>query len=357
MRALVYHAPGQVSWDVVKDPGIEAATDALVRVDATAVSGCDLRVVRGDLPEVEPGTVLGHEAVGEVLEVGRAVRRPAVGDRVVVSSVSVCGHCAWCRSGWYGQCPVGGWLLGHRVDGTQAEIVRVPFAGHSLHRWPSSVTPEEAVLLSEVLPAAYELGVRAGGVGPGQTVVVVGAGPVGLAAAAVARVRSPLRVVAVDLSRPRLATAVRVGADAARLPGAAIAELAAGPGADVVIETTGTAEGFVLGTRMARRGGTVAVVAPHGGSAVLHPQTLWERNLTVRTGRVDTRSVPWLADLMRLGRLRAAPLVTGTRPLAGLPKAYEAFAHGAETGDLKLVALRRTGTAGRERPRIAHAAH
>ncbi|WP_243762482.1 alcohol dehydrogenase catalytic domain-containing protein [Streptomyces sp. Tu 3180] len=160
----------------MRDPGIEAATDALVRVDATAVSGGDLRIVRGDLPEAEPGTVLGHEAVGEVLEAGHAVRRCTAGDRVVVSSVSACGQCAWCRDGGYGQCPVGGRMLGHRIDGPRAERVRVPFADHSLHRWPSSLTPEEAVLLSEVLPAAYELGVRAGGVGPGHTVVVVGRG-------------------------------------------------------------------------------------------------------------------------------------------------------------------------------------
>ncbi|MFF0204279.1 alcohol dehydrogenase catalytic domain-containing protein [Streptomyces sp. NPDC005017] len=354
MRALVYHSAGRISWDVVEDPVIEAPTDAVVRVEAATVSGRDLRVVRGEVPQVEPGTVLGHEAVGEVLEVGPAVTSLRPGDRVVVSSVSACGGCAHCRADEYVRCEVGGRLLGLRIDGTQADLVRVPYADRSTHRWPASLRPEVAVLLSEVLPTACERGVRAGGVAPGQTVVVVGAGPVGLATVALARVYSPRRVIAVDLSRPRLTAARRVGADAAYLPGTVISELAKGPGADVVVEAAGNPESFLLSTRLVRRGGTVAVVGSHTEPAPLHLETLWNSDITLRTGQVDTRSVPWLIELMECGRLDAAPLVTGTRGLADMVDVYDEFAHGTASGALKLVALR-DGSDADYRPRLPQA--
>ncbi|MFI9152487.1 alcohol dehydrogenase catalytic domain-containing protein [Streptomyces sp. NPDC053367] len=345
MRALIYHAPGRISWDVVKDPVLQAPTDALVQVEATTVSERDLRVVRGDLPQVEPGTVLGHEAVGEVVDVGPAVLARKPGDRVIVSAVSACGQCACCRAGSYGLCEAGGRLLGRRIDGTQAEMLRVPFADHSTYLWPASLQAQHAVLLSEVLPAAYELGVRAGGVGPGHTVVVVGAGPVGLAAVLLARVHSPRKVIAVDLSQARLDTAVRVGADAAHLPGTAIAELARGPGADVVIEAAGSQESFLLSTRLVRRGGTVAVVGIHTSPVALHLETLWNSDVTIRTGQVDTYSVPWLLDLVRPGGLDVSPLVSHVRALADMTDVYDDASHGTATGALKIVALREAAEA------------
>ncbi|HET9383135.1 MAG TPA: alcohol dehydrogenase catalytic domain-containing protein [Streptomyces sp.] len=340
MRALVCHGPGHISWDTVPDPAIEEASDALVRVDATTVCGTDLHIVRGDLPEVKPGTVLGHEAVGEVVETGRDVRGLRPGDEVIVSSVSACGRCPACRDTRSGQCRGGGgWVLGNEVDGTQAEFVRVPFADHSLRRRPSGVPLDDALLLAEVLPTAYEVGVRNGHVGPGDTVVVVGAGPVGLATVAVARLWSPRRIIAVDLAEARLEAAARV-ADAAELPGTMIAELSEGPGADVAIEASGEPEGFVLCTRAVRAGGHIANIGTHGRPAALHLESLWRKNVTISTGQVDTSSVPWLLERLSFGDLSVSRLVTHHFGLDRMERAYEVFARGAATGALK-VALHR----------------
>ncbi|GAA2263974.1 zinc-dependent alcohol dehydrogenase family protein [Streptomyces atrovirens] len=338
MRGLVYHGPGRTSWDTVPDPVIEEGTDAIVRVDATTVCRSDLHIRRGDLPEVKPGTVLGHEAVGEVVEVGRGVRTRRAGHQVIVSSVSSCGHCPSCHDAMYGQCRGGGGrIMGQEIDGTQAEFVRVPFADSSTHRRPLYLPLDEAVLLAELLPTAYEVGVRNGHVGPGDTVVVVGAGPVGLAAVVLARLYSPRRVVAVDLSPSRLASATRMGAHAAELPGRMVAELSEGPGADVVIEAAGDPDSFVLATRVVRAGGHIANIGMHGKPATLHLEALWRKNVTISTGQVDTSSTPWLLDLLSYGRLTVFPLVTHRFPLGRMEDAYEVFAHGPDTGALKVV--------------------
>ncbi|WP_089107424.1 alcohol dehydrogenase catalytic domain-containing protein [Streptomyces hyaluromycini] len=341
MRALVYHGPAQTVWETVPDPAIEEATDAVVRVDATTVCGSDLRIRRGDFPEVKPGTVLGHEAVGEVVEVGAEVHRLRPGDQVIVSSVSACGHCGECRDGRYGQCREGGgWILGNLVDGTQAEFVRVPFADHSATLLHGDLRIEDAVLLAELLPTAYEVGVRNGHVGPGDTVVVVGAGPVGLASMVVARLYSPRRVIVVDLADARLETAARVGADTAESPGRMIADLSEGPGADVAIEASGEPDGFVLCTRAVRTGGHIANIGTHGGPATLHLESLWRKNVTISTGQVDTSSTPWLLEIMRSGHLPVTPLVTHTFGLDRMEDAYEVFAGGSASGALKVVLCR-----------------
>ncbi|MFS4092544.1 alcohol dehydrogenase catalytic domain-containing protein [Streptomyces sp. AF1A] len=338
MRALVYHGPAHVSWDTVPDPVIEEATDAIVRVDATTVCGTDLHIRRGDFPEVKPGTVLGHEAVGEVVEIGDQVHHLRPGDQVIVSSVSACGGCPQCRDGRYGQCGGGGgWLLGNLVNGAQAELVRVPFADHSTTRRPADLALHDAVLLAELLPTAYEVGVRNGHVCPGDTVVVVGAGPVGLAAVILARLYSPRRIIVVDLAGARLESAARLGADAAESPGKMIADLAEGPGADVVIEASGDPEGFVLCTRAVRAGGHIANIGTHGKPATLHLESLWRKNVTISTGQVDTSSTSWLLELMRFGHLPVSRLVTHTFGLDRMEDAYEVFAHGTSTGALKVV--------------------
>ncbi|MBA2806884.1 alcohol dehydrogenase catalytic domain-containing protein [Streptomyces sp. KM273126] len=338
MRALVYHGTEQISWDTVTDPAIEDPADAIVRVDGTTICGTDLHIRRGDLPEVKPGTVLGHEAVGEVVETGREVRSIAPGDRVIVSSVSACGRCRFCRDSMFGQCHGGGgWILGNLINGTQAEFVRVPFADYSTRRWPASLALEDAVLLAEVLPTAYEVGVRNGHVGPGDTVVVVGAGPVGLAAVIIARIYSPRRIIAVDLSSARLEAAHRLGADSAEVPGRLIADLADGPGAEVVIEAAGDPESFALCTRVVRSGGHIANIGTHGKSATLHLEALWRKNVTISTGQVDTSSTPWLLDLVTSGRLCITQLVTHTFGLSQIEDAYQVFSHGPATGALKVV--------------------
>ncbi|KUO06355.1 alcohol dehydrogenase catalytic domain-containing protein [Streptomyces caeruleatus] len=338
MRALVYHGPEQISWDTAPDPAIEEATDAIVRVDATTVCGSDLHILRGDLPEVKPGTILGHEAVGEVVEVGSDVHDLRPGSQVIVSSVSACGRCRACRDNMGGQCRGGGgWILGSLINGTQAEFVRVPFAEYSTHRRPSALPLSDAVLLAEVLPTAYEVGVRNGHVSPGDVVVVVGAGPVGLAAVVIARLYSPRRIIVVDLSAARLEAAARLGADAAELPGRMIAELSEEPGADVVIEASGEPDGFVLGTRAVRTGGHIANVGTHGKPVTLHLESLWRKNVTISTGQVDTSSTPWLLELVRFGRLPVSQLVTHTLALDRMEEAYEVFSQGTTTGALKVV--------------------
>ncbi|GCB50799.1 alcohol dehydrogenase catalytic domain-containing protein [Streptomyces sp. NL15-2K] len=338
MRALVYHGPGQISWDTVKDPVIEDPADAVVRVDATTVCGTDLHILRGDLPEVKPGTILGHEAVGEVMEVGSDVHHLRPGDQVIVSSVSACGHCPACRDTMRGQCREGGgWILGNLINGTQAEFARVPFADFSTHLRPSALPLDDAVLLAEVLPTAYEVGVRNAEVGPGDTLVVVGAGPVGLACVVVARLYSPRRIIVVDLSSARLEAAARVRPDAAELPGTMIAELSEGPGADVVIEASGEPDGFVLCTRAVRAGGHIANIGTHGKPVTLHLESLWRKNVTISTGQVDAYSIPWLMELVRFGRLPVSQLVTHTFGLDRMEDAYEVFSHGTTTGALKVV--------------------
>jgi len=342
MKGFVFHGPGQSAWEEVPDPGIKDATDAIVRVDAVTICGTDLHILKGDVPEVRPGTVLGHEAVGEIVEAGSDVRTVRPGDRVLVSCITACGRCRYCREGTYGQCrDGGGWILGHLIDGTQAEYVRVPHADLSVHPLPGAMDSKDAVLFADIFPTAYEVGVLNGRVRPGDTVAVVGAGPIGLAAIVTARLYSPERVVAVDLAAARLDAAKRLGADAVadarEAPEQLITDLTGGLGADVVIEAVGVPETFELCTRMVRPGGHVANVGVHGKPATLHLEDLWIKNVTITTGLVDTYSTPTLLRMATADRLPTAPLVTHAFPLDGMEEAYEVFARAADTGALKVV--------------------
>ncbi|PWI10186.1 alcohol dehydrogenase [Streptomyces sp. NWU339] len=342
MKGYVFRGPGQASWEEVPDPGIKEPTDAIVRVDAVTICGTDLHILKGDVPEVQPGTVLGHEAVGEIVEAGSDVRTVRPGDRVLVSCISACGRCRYCREGMYGQCrDGGGWILGHLIDGTQAEYVRVPYADLSVHPLPGALAGQDAVLLADIFPTAYEVGVLNGRVRPGDTVVVVGAGPIGLAAIATARLFAPERIVAVDLADARLEAARSLGADAVADAGEApeqlITDLTDGLGADVVIEAVGVPETFEMCTRMVRPGGHVANVGVHGKPAALHLEDLWIKNVTITTGLVDTRSTPTLLRMASAGRLPTSQLVTHTFSLDQMEEAYDVFGNAAETGALKVV--------------------
>jgi alcohol dehydrogenase len=342
MKGFVFHGPGHSAWEEVPDPGIKDPTDAIVRVDQVTICGTDLHILKGDVPEVRPGTVLGHEAVGEIVEVGSDVRTVRPGDRVLVSCITACGRCRSCREAAYGQCQGGGgWILGHLIDGTQAEYVRVPYADLSVHALPSTVRGEDAVLLADIFPTAYEVGVLNGRVRPGDTVVVVGAGPVGLASIVTARLYSPERIIAVDLAASRLEAARRMGADAVasatEAPEQLIADLTDGHGADVVIEAVGVPESFEMCTRMVRPGGHVANVGVHGRPATLHLEDLWIRNVTITTGLVDTSSTPMLLRMAAADRLPTESLVTHTFPLEHMEEAYDVFARAADTGALKVV--------------------
>ncbi|MFE6961773.1 zinc-dependent alcohol dehydrogenase family protein [Streptomyces sp. NPDC057696] len=342
MKALVFHGSGTSAWEDVPDPGIEDTTDAVVRVDAVTICGTDLHILKGDVPEVSPGTVLGHEAVGEIVEVGSDVRGVRPGDRVLVSCITACGRCRFCREGVYGQCRGGGgWILGHLINGTQAEYVRVPHADLSTHLLPGAVDTKDAVLLADIFPTAYEVGVLNGRVAPGDTVVVVGTGPIGLATIATAGFFTPEKIIAVDLDQFRLDAAKNLGADAVALAGDEaeefVADLTQGLGADVVIEAVGVPESFELCTRMVRPGGHVANIGVHGKPATLHLEDLWIKDVTITTGLVDTHSTPTLLRMMAAGRLPASSLVTHIFSLDDMEQAYDVFSRAADTGALKVV--------------------
>ncbi|GAA3950356.1 zinc-binding dehydrogenase [Actinoplanes auranticolor] len=345
MKALVYGGPGQRSWTEVPDPRIEDPKDVVIRVDTVTVCGTDLHILGGDVPEVTTGRILGHEAVGTVVEAGAGVSALAVGDRVLASCISACGVCRFCREGSYGQCVGGGgWILGHTVDGVQAEFARIPFADLSTYKLPSSVTNEAAVLLADILPTSYEVGVLNGRVSPGDTVVVVGSGPIGLAAILGARLFSPAHVIAVDKAESRLQAAKVFGADVTVLadadPLAVVRSLTGGLGADVVMEAVGTPETFELCTTLVRPGGRVANIGVHGKPATLHLEDLWIRNVTITTGLVDTYSTPKLLGMLVAGQLDTGHMVTHRFALDEIMQAYDAFSRPAQSGALKVVLSR-----------------
>jgi alcohol dehydrogenase len=348
MKALVYHGPGQRSWDTLADPGIIDPTDIVVRITCSTICGTDLHILKGDVPETVPGTVLGHEAVGIVEEIGAGVSSVAVGDRVLLSCISACGRCRFCKQASYGQClGGGGWILGHLVDGTQAGFVRVPFADTSLHAIPDGVSDEAALMLSDITPTAYEVGVLNGNVRPGDTVVVVGSGPIGLAAIVTAQLFSPAHIVAVDVAANRLEAATRFGADVvfdaqrgqAELD-AVVADLTEGLGADVVFEAVGTPGTFETCTRLVRAGGHVANIGVHGAAAPLHLESLWIKNITITTGLVDTFSTPKLLTMVADGQIDTARIVTHHFGLHEMDEAYKVFSNASETGALKVMLTR-----------------
>ncbi|HET6987701.1 MAG TPA: zinc-dependent alcohol dehydrogenase family protein [Kribbella sp.] len=350
MKALVYNGPGQRSWREVPDPVIQDPEDAIVRVDAVTICGTDLHILKGDVPTVEPGRILGHEAVGTITAVGSGVRGVAIGDRVLISCITSCGRCEYCRQGHYGQClGGGGWILGHLIDGTQAEQVRVPFADRSVYKLPDNVSDEAAVLLADILPTAFEVGVLNGKVSPGDTVVIVGAGPIGLAAIATSKLFSPSRIVVVDAADSRRKAALERGADLALGPDedvvAAVRELTGGLGADVAIEAVGVPDTFELCTGVVRPGGTVANVGVHGAPATLHLEDLWIRNVTITTGLVDTSTTPRLLSMLAAGRLELPGLITHRFGLDEMQDAYDAFSQPAVTGALKVALFSEEGVA------------
>lgn len=346
MHALVYHGAGQRTWEQVPDPAIEDSTDVIVGIDTVTICGTDLHILQGDVPEVEPGRVLGHEAVGTVEEVGAGVRTVRPGDKVLVSCISACGLCPSCRGARYGQCTQGGgWTLGHTIDGVQAEFARIPFGDLSTHRLPQSVPDEAAVLLADILPTSYEVGVLNGQVRPGDVVVIVGGGPIGLAAVMTARLYSPGRIVVIDPAEPRREAAKLLGADVVLDgdPEAAVevvGSLTGGVGADVVMEAVGIPETFELCTRLVRPGGRVPNIGVHGAPAVLHLESLWSKDITITTGLVDTNTTPRLLRLLADGRLDPSSMVTHRFSLAEMERAYDVFSNPSETGAMKVVLTR-----------------
>ncbi len=343
MKALVYHGPGERGWDSVDDPTIIDPTDALVRIDTSTICGTDLHILKGDVPETTPGTVLGHEAVGVVQEVGAAVTTIRPGDRVLLSCVTSCGRCRFCKEGRYGQClGGGGWIFGHLINGLQAEYARVPFADNSVYKVPEQLTDEQVLFLADILPTSYEVGVLNGVVSPGDVVAIVGAGPIGLAAILTAKLYTPGRIVAIDLADSRLESARRFGADMTinngrEDPVKLIMEMTDGLGADTAMEAVGMPETFELATDLIRPGGRVANIGVHGKAATLHLEKLWIRDVTVTTGLVDTFSIPQLMRLIASGRLDPSLFATHRFALEDTMEAYDTFADAANTNALKVV--------------------
>ncbi|KAF0225421.1 MAG: alcohol [Rhodospirillaceae bacterium] len=342
MKGLVYRGPGLKALEDVPNPRIEAPTDAIVRITSTTICGSDLHILKGDVPTVQPGTVLGHEGVGIIEEVGDAVQSFKKGDHVLISCISACGKCDFCRRGMYSHCVNAGWVLGHTLHGTQAEFVRIPFAETSLHRIPEGMDEEALVMLSDILPTGFECGVLNGKVSPGCTVAIVGAGPVGLAALLTAQFYSPAEIIMIDLDDNRLEVARTFGATKTVNSGDGraadvVKALTGGAGVDVAIEAVGIPTTFVLCQDIVAAGGTIANVGVHGAKADLHLEKLWAHNITITTRLVDTVTTPMLLKTVQSRKLDPKKLITHRFKMKDMLEAYDTFQRAAATNALKVI--------------------
>ena len=348
MKALVYHGPGRKAWEDVPAPQIRRSTDAIVRIDTTTICGTDLHILKGDVPAVTPGRVLGHEGVGVVTEVGSGVSSIGVGDRVLISCIKSCGRCGFCKQSLHSPClgdegaPGIGWIFGHLIDGTQAELVRVPYADHSLHQLPAGVTDQQAVMLSDILPTGFEIGVQYGETKPGDVVAVIGAGPIGLSVMMTAGLYGAAKIIAIDLDANRIEQARRFGAtDAVHASDpqwkAKVLALTDGLGVDVAVEAVGIPATFEMATQIVRPGGHVANVGVHGKPASLRLQDLWIQNITIRMGLVNTNTTPMLLKLVAEGKLDVDKFASHHFALDDMLAAYDTFARASETKALKVV--------------------
>jgi len=342
MKALVYLGPAKKGLQERPKPQITAPTDAIVKITRTTICGTDLHILKGDVPSCQPGRILGHEGVGIVDEVGSAVTAFKRGDRVLISCISACGKCLYCRKLMYSHCTTGGWILGNKIDGTQAEFVRIPYADTSLYPIPEGADEEALVMLSDILPTGFECGVLNGKVQPGNTVAIVGAGPIGLAALLTAQFYAPAEIIMIDLDDNRLAVAKRFGA-AAVVNSAdgkaveAVMKLTGGRGVDTAIEAVGIPATFELCEKIVAPGGVIANIGVHGTKVDLHLENLWDRNITITTRLVDTVSTPMLLNIARSGKIDPKLLITHRFTLERILDAYETFGRAADTKALKVI--------------------
>jgi alcohol dehydrogenase len=342
MKALVYLGPEKKALQERPKPTIGAPTDAIVRITKTTICGTDLHILKGDVPSCEPGRILGHEGVGIIDQVGPAVTAFKPTDRVLISCISACGKCVYCRKLMYSHCTTGGWILGNRIDGTQAEFVRIPYADTSLYPIPEGADEEALVMLSDILPTGFECGVLNGKVQPGNTVAIVGAGPIGLAALLTAQFFSPAKIIMLDLDDNRLEVATRFGATAAinSTDGKAvetIMKMTGGRGVDTAIEAVGIPQTFELCEKLLAPGGHLANIGVHGTKVELHLESLWDRNITITTRLVDTVSTPMLLSTLQAHKIDPKRLITHRFKLDRIHDAYETFAHAANARALKVL--------------------
>lgn len=342
MKALVYNGIDSVSLKDRPIPSISAPTDAIIKITKTTICGTDLHIRKGDVATCQPGRILGHEGVGVVHSAGSSVTRFKEGDHVLISCISSCATCEYCRKGMYSHCTSGGWVLGNTIDGTQAEYVRIPHANSSLYAVPAGADEASVVMLSDIFPTGLECGVLNGKVQPGGTVAIVGAGPIGLAALITAQMYSPFKIIAIDLDAKRLAVAKELGANdvvdsSTEDPIARVKELTGGKGCDSVIEAVGVPATFELCQELLAPGGVLANVGVHGTKVDLHLQNLWDRNISITTRLVDTISTPMLLRLVEAGKLKPSQLITHRFKLSEMEKAYDTFSKASEHGALKVV--------------------
>lgn len=342
MKALVYNGPGKKDLQEHPKPIIKKPTDAVIKITKTTICGTDLHILKGDVATCLPGTVLGHEGVGVVESIGAGVTAFKPGDRVLISCISSCGHCEYCRKGMYSHCVTGGWILGNSIDGTQAEYVLIPHADTSLYPIPEGADEDALVMLSDILPTGFECGVLNGKVQVGSTVAIVGSGPIGLAALLTAQFYSPAEIIMIDLDDNRLEVSKKFGAtvtinsskdNAAKQ----VMELTAGRGVDTAIEAVGMPATFELCEDIIAPGGTIANVGVHGIKVDLHLEKLWSRNITMTTSLVDTVSIPMLLKTVQSKRIDASQLITHHFRLANILDAYDTFSRAAETKALKVI--------------------
>ncbi len=342
MHALVYHGPGKPAWELHRRPVLQGPDDAIIRVTTSTICGTDLHILKGDLPGVTEGRILGHEGIGVVDEVGAAVSTFRKGDKVVISCVTACAKCDFCRKQMYSHCRNGGWILGNTIDGTQAEYVRIPYADTSLYPVPPSADEETAVMLSDILPTGFECGVLNGKVSPGDIIAIVGAGPIGLAALLTAQFYSPAAIISIDLDDNRLQVAKSFGATALINSAAGnaierVMELTHGEGVDVAIEAVGMPATFDICQGILAAGGHLANIGVHGKPVLLHMEKLWDRNATLTTQLVDTATMPMLIKAVESGKLQPGKLVTHRFAFDDILKAYETFGNAAKHSALKVV--------------------
>jgi alcohol dehydrogenase len=342
MQALVYLGPGKKALQEHAKPDIVAPTDAIVKIGKTTICGTDLHILKGDVPSCQPGRILGHEGVGIIDKIGTAVTAFKAGDRVLISCISACGKCVYCRKLMYSHCTTGGWILGNKIDGTQAEYVRIPHADNSLYPIPAGADDEALVMLSDILPTGFECGVLNGKVQPGGTVAIVGAGPIGLAALLTAQFYSPAEIIMIDLDDNRLEVAKRLGAtstvnSADGKAAAAVMKMTDGRGVDTAIEAVGIPATFELCGQLVAPGGTIANIGVHGTKVDLHLENLWDRNISITTRLVDTVSTPMLLNTLRSHKIDPKRLITHRFKLGQILDAYETFGQAAKTRALKVI--------------------
>jgi alcohol dehydrogenase len=342
MQALVYHGPGNKALEERPLPELVAPTDAIVRLAKTTICGTDLHILKGDVPTCAAGRILGHEGVGTVAQIGPGVTMVQPGDQVLISCISACGKCEYCRRGMYSHCTTGGWLLGHQIDGTQAEQVRIPHADTSLYRIPADADMAALVMLSDILPTGLECGVLNGKVEPGATVAIVGAGPIGLAALLTAQFYSPAELIMIDLDDHRLEVATRLGATATinsrdGTAGVQVLQRTGGRGVDTAIEAVGVPATFLLCEDIVAPGGTIANIGVHGVPVDLHLERLWSHNITITTRLVDTVSTPLLLKTVQAGKIDPQLLITHHFTLDRILDAYDTFGRAASTQALKVI--------------------